>query len=298
MPSALLSTAVLALVAQTALALPGCDGNSHGKDPRPLIPRDCPKTAIGCTNSTSTGLPYSGCCVPDQGLLVFAQNWTMGYCQSGATCANETLNSLPKNEFTIHGLWPDYCDGTYNTSPLGCDPARAYHDVSERIAANTVEKGFVEKLKKVWKGADGSYEWMWSHEWTKHGTCMSTINPTCFSKEVQAANSSADVLTYFHTTYKLRERYEMGKILRKKNIVPSATKPYKFADFQAAIEADTGYPGTLQCVKVNGTAYLSEVWLFLNARPNLKFVSQIPVKLYNSCPNNTDIWFLPQPKKH
>jgi hypothetical protein len=93
----------------------------------------CPSSAIGCTNDTSTGLPYDDCCVSRNGLMVLAQNWSIGltYGLQPWTRAN-VVDSLSPTEFQMHGLWPDNCDGSFNRSTpdynidlWGCDVSRA-----------------------------------------------------------------------------------------------------------------------------------------------------------------------------
>jgi ribonuclease T2 len=36
----------------------------------------------------------------------------------------------PSNSWTIHGLWPDHCDGTYDSN---CDASRAYTNITAII---------------------------------------------------------------------------------------------------------------------------------------------------------------------
>ncbi|KAJ3011925.1 ribonuclease T2-like [Thoreauomyces humboldtii] len=262
----------------------------------PIIPfppvdgSTCPTSAVGCTLNPATNQSYASCCLPDQGLLVFSQNWTTGYCTNpNNTCADSILHALPKKEWTMHGLWPDYCNGTYNTSPLGCDPVRRDVNVLDTLAA-VAPKSWIDKLKSVWMGADGDYNWFWSHEWNKHGTCLSTLNPTCFKNP----SPQQDKIAFIDASLALRERFSLYDIFAKHDIVPSPTKNYTIAQFQAALVAETGFQGALQCQKVAGKAYLSELWMYLVARPGLKFDNHAPVLPYSSCPVNGTILYLPQ----
>ncbi|KAJ3142089.1 ribonuclease T2-like [Geranomyces variabilis] len=284
----------LALSALVAAVSAGClpEPGSHGVTFPPIPAHGCPSKALACTtpsgdNSTS----YDGCCVPNQGLFVYSQNWTMGYCQNpNNTCAETTLRALPKNQFTLHGLWADYCDGTYETSPLGCDPARR-DDNAKATVDKLAPKSLREEMEKVWLAADGDYNWFWSHEWNKHGTCVSTLNPKCFTKP----SPSQDVLAFFRASLNLRPRFNLYKIFASQGVVPSTTHAYNFTDFQAALKAETGFEGAFQCTKnANGTAFLSEVWTYLIARPGLKFDGHEPVKPFSSCKIGAPIYYLPQ----
>jgi hypothetical protein len=48
----------------------------------------------------------------------------------------------------------------------------------------------------------------WSHEWTKHGTCVSTLRPTCYGTSYKKYQ---DVVEYFEV--KLREMVKSKDIL-------------------------------------------------------------------------------------
>jgi len=36
-------------------------------------------------------------------------------------------------------------------------------------------------MNKYWKNNAGTDESFWEHEWNKHGTCISTLEPGCYN---------------------------------------------------------------------------------------------------------------------
>ncbi|KAJ3051327.1 ribonuclease T2-like [Rhizophlyctis rosea] len=254
----------------------------------------CPDIARGCTNTTAASAnPFPHCCIPDQGLVVFAQNWTMGYCANkNNTCAPSTIKSLPRDAWTLHGLWPDYCDGTYSTDNLGCIHEYGFEGTYEMV--KKFGGGLLERMKKVWMGADGDFEWMWTHEFNKHGTRMSTINPKCYGKSYKP---HLPVLDYFKTTLSLYPRYNLFQILKKSGVVPSKKKTYTLKQSQDAIILGIGYEASITCTKgSDGRSYLTEIWISTTARPNFKFDTQKPVpSAYVASCNAAAIVYEPQP---
>ncbi|CAM9405120.1 unnamed protein product, partial [Discosporangium mesarthrocarpum] len=72
-----------------------------------------------------------------------------------------------EDNLTIHGLWPDYGDGTY---PTTCTSEPYSHE--EAVS----KVGGLEELEIYWPNiqvdeSDAKYDSFWQHEWTKHGTC-------------------------------------------------------------------------------------------------------------------------------
>ncbi|KAJ3149307.1 ribonuclease T2-like, partial [Irineochytrium annulatum] len=240
------------------------------------------------------------------GFLVYAQNWTAGLYQNASNrvfISDNVLKSLPRDEFTIHGLWPNNCDGSYNTSDLGCDTSRVYHNVSDILDAYA-PADLVVDLKKYWQGADGSYEWFWSHEWTKHGTCFSPLEPSCFGEKY---TPYLDVITFFEKALALRTRFNLFDILSKHGIIPSLTTSYTRDAFIDAIAAEVGSAaGGIQCVQNSTTTdpynayFVSEIWIYLLSNPDLEFqpvASNFGAKAnFQSCPNATiPVWYVPNP---
>ncbi|KAJ3557068.1 hypothetical protein NPX13_g10005 [Xylaria arbuscula] len=81
----------------------------------------------------------------------------------------------PSDSWTIHGLWPDNCDGTYEQY---CDPAREYTNITAILKAQS--PCTLKSMQVYWKDYQGDDETFWEHEFGKHGTCMSTLEPSCY----------------------------------------------------------------------------------------------------------------------
>ncbi|KAJ3098983.1 ribonuclease T2-like [Phlyctochytrium planicorne] len=264
----------------------------------------CPAEAVACQNDTLTGKPYDGCCVGSDGLLVLSMNWTAGHIQNPAH-ANwwgdlTHVYEQPKDQWVGFGGVPPYhCDGTYSNDDKGCDQAnRVYYDVEQRLT-KVAPESLISEMRKYWLALNGDYEWFWSHEFTKHGTCFSVIDPACYGPGYK---KDQDVLDYFKVTMALREKYPLYKIFADASIVPSDSTPYKLDQFHAALKAATGHTSAMQCQKVaaNGVTkyYVAEIYIYMISRPGLTFdFIDYPVGSYQSCPANTDLWYLPLPSK-
>lgn len=95
----------------------------------------------------------------------------------------------PSDSWTLHGLWPDKCDGTYEAN---CDPSRAYKNISA-IIKSFGKTELLDYMGTYWKDYKGNDDSFWMHEWSKHGTCISTLEPTCYSEH----KPTEEVVDYF-----------------------------------------------------------------------------------------------------
>ncbi|GAA6033742.1 hypothetical protein JCM8097_004408 [Rhodosporidiobolus ruineniae] len=110
-----------------------------------------------CVNGKSVAevskIEIDGCCtnVPG-GLLLQTQFW------------DTAPATGPNNSWTIHGLWPDNCDGTYEQF---CDPDREYENIHE-ILGNHGRADLLSYMSEFWLDYQGNDESFQSHEWSKH----------------------------------------------------------------------------------------------------------------------------------
>lgn len=139
-----------------------------------------------CANILSCHLPsgpVDACCTESPGgLVLLTQFWD---------------NKGPANSWTIHGLWPDNCDGTFESN---CDSARNYPDPAQLLeAAGKTE--VLAYMRQSWKGLKTDEE-LWEHEWNKHGTCMSTLEPECYGEKYEEGTEAVE---YFEQTVALHK---------------------------------------------------------------------------------------------
>jgi len=69
----------------------------------------------------------------------------------------------PKTSWTVHGLWPDKCDGSFAQY---CDPSRAYPSIRS-ILQDKGETQLLETMSTYWKSNTDDDDSLWVHEWAK-----------------------------------------------------------------------------------------------------------------------------------
>lgn len=54
-------------------------------------------------------------------------------------------------------------------------------------------------MQQYWLDQGGDDESFWEHEWDKHGTCFSTLNPSCYS----GYQKNEELVDFFEQTVKI-----------------------------------------------------------------------------------------------
>ena len=90
---------------------------------------------------------------------------------------------------------PDNCDGSYASN---CDSSRDYTDITT-ILENAGKSSLLSYMNEYWISNDESNEDFWEHEWSKHGTCINTLDPSCYTN-YQPGDEIPD---FFQTTVDL-----------------------------------------------------------------------------------------------
>lgn len=185
----------------------------------------------------------------------------------------------PTDSWTIHGLWPDNCDGSY---PKHCDSSRSHNNIRE-ILDNGVAKSngssVLEVMNKYWKDYQGDDDHFWAHEWNKHGTCVSTLKPSCYEDYTKGE----DVVDYFTRAVSLFEKLPTYEWLAEANITPDDDGLYSYEAIKSTLAKRHGEEVTVRC---RGNV-IDEVWYHFNVKGSLQdgeFVAAEPDGVKGKCP--------------
>lgn len=163
-----------------------------------------------------------------------ALQWPGTQCQNVRRCCSSNgccRGSNAPTEFTIHGLWPDYNDGTW---PSCCKKSK----FDEKEIST-----LLDALEKYWPSyrcgststcysGEGIF---WAHEWEKHGTCSFPV--------------VRDEYSYFLTTLNLYFKYNVTRVLNEAGYLPSNTEKYPLGGIVSAIQNAFHATPKLDCSK-------------------------------------------------
>ncbi|RAO64456.1 uncharacterized protein BHQ10_000468 [Talaromyces amestolkiae] len=164
----------------------------------------------------------------------------------------------PEDSWTIHGLWPDHCDGGFDEY---CDSHRRYSNIS-LILVDGGRSDLLDYMSEYWKDFRGDDANLWEHEWNKHGTCISTLETKCYSDYVP----QEEVVDYFDKAVNLFKALPSHETLAEAGIVPSYDVTYKKADIEKALNDAHGARVTIRC---HGGAF-NEIWYHYNVAGRLQ----------------------------
>lgn len=135
-------------------------------------------------------------------------------------------------------------------------------------------------MTMYWKDYKGDDENLWKHEWSKHGTCVSTLEPSCYSSSYR---DKEEVVDYFRAAVDLYHQRPTYEWLLEAGIEPSTTKTYTRDQIQSVLTAKHGRPVTLGCK----SGKLDEVWYHFEVRGSVQtgeFVAADPDGGKSTCP--------------
>nr|BAJ06629.1 ribonuclease T2 [Flammulina velutipes]BAJ06630.1 ribonuclease T2 [Flammulina velutipes] len=249
---------------------------------------------FSCENTT---VIENTCCSPTPGGLVLQTQFWSTY-----TGLEKKGQKLPSESWTIHGLWPDNCDGSYEQY---CDIARQYDpDPSPATlpdgtkvpkytgpSVDTFVKKFgrddqLEFMNTYWINQNAPNKDLWAHEFSKHATCTSTFDLDCYSNYTE----HAEVVDYFDATIRAFVQYPTYKMLASVGIVPSNTTSYSLNQIQTALSGQTGGIPFLGC---RNATVLTEVWYFSHVYGTEQFgtYKTVDSTTKSSCSSTEPIWY-------
>jgi ribonuclease T2 len=221
---------------------------------------------LSCSSQANPAT-VDACCVETfGGLVVQTQYWNT---YTGLEAEGQLL---PPDSWSIHGLWPDFCNGSYTQY---CDLNRQYDPSPSPNTTNGLANGtvvppyngsnigtFLEPfgrydllayMNKYWINQGAPNYDFWGHEFSKHATCYSTFDVPCYGPEYR---KHEDVVDFFETVIKYYMKRPTFTWLKKHNIVPSNSTSYTLSDLEGALLKEYGGVPYLGCTgpKFNETA--------------------------------------------
>eukprot|EP01024_Parvocaulis_polyphysoides_P046876 TRINITY_DN44394_c0_g1_i1.p1 TRINITY_DN44394_c0_g1~~TRINITY_DN44394_c0_g1_i1.p1 ORF type:complete len:227 (-),score=15.72 TRINITY_DN44394_c0_g1_i1:877-1557(-) len=163
----------------------------------------------------------------------------------GNDCSNDACVNVHVNDFTIHGLWPNYADGKW---PQWC-----------HVGTNGFQEHYIDdllgELEKWWPSyvnSPNADEKFWAHEWNKHGTCA--LPEFHYSER-----------DFFTTILNLHHEYNISNALEYNNIYPSEDIRFSTDVFEQSLNSYFGKRMYVSCWRGG----LSEVWMCFDLNLNL-----------------------------
>ncbi|KAI0597876.1 ribonuclease T2 family protein [Biscogniauxia sp. FL1348] len=259
---------------------------------------------LSCSQGAQPGLVDTCCTETYGGLVLQTQFWNT---YTGLESEGQVL---PKDSWTIHGLWPDFCNGSYTQY---CDLSRQYDpEPSPNTTTGTPSGTPVEPWKgasidefvkpfakwdllaymnKFWTGQSQRSAVLWAHEFSKHATCFSSFDVECYGPGYNAT-PHADVVDFFATVVDYYRDLPTWSWLAARGVVPSNATAYALSDVQKALRRTAAF-GRLPYVGCSGPRYneteagrgsadagytvLSEVWYYYHVFGRVQRGRGLPV---------------------
>lgn len=291
-----------------------------------------PFLPYSCENITQVSDSQS-CCFEKDGLMLLAQFWDydldlVSVAINGTDASKQAVNTtiyqqgagyfgigdwlksawdqfrtdpsstMPiEKSFTIHGLWSDKCDGSYEQY---CQPDLEIADsvnLTDLIGNKFNKPELLTLMQKYWINtassnvAGDSNPQLWEHEYNKHATCMNTMNPSCLVGNYR--QFEAAVLFYQKVT-EIWEQLNTYEFLSKFGILPTVSNSYKLTDIQQALSRNHGDKQVY--VGCTSDGVLNEIYYYYVLKGSVLAGDYKQVDLMGPASNcREDVWYLPKP---
>ena len=213
----------------------------------------CPlDSPLSCSGSSQSTCCYEG----SDGIFMLTQFWDYDPATG------------PADLFTLHGLWVDKCSGGYNQY---CNPSWEISDPSS-VLQKTGNDALLQEMNQVWKNLNGNDEELWLHEFNKHGTCMATVNPSCYTDATTPQYQYA--ADFYSTALRLFSDLNTYQFLNQSGFAPSETATYNVADFENALSSHVD--GTTVGVVCDRHNVLNEIYYYYKLKGSVASGQFVP----------------------
>ncbi|KAK7362331.1 hypothetical protein VNO77_04441 [Canavalia gladiata] len=215
------------------------------------------------------------CISQDFDFFFFVQQWPGSLCDTKKSCCFP-LTGKPASNFTIHGLWPNFNNGSY---PSNCNIAQnpfnqsKITDLIPRAQTKWPSLSCSGGKKTENNNTSSDNTRFWKHEWDKHGTCSDSI---------------LDQHAYFEVSLNLKDRIDLLQILQNNGIKPDGSF-YSVANITQAIKQAIGYGAGITCnTDPSGNRQLNEIALCVDKSASNFIECPILPKGTQSCIENVE----------
>ncbi|CAN6602711.1 ribonuclease T2-like [Trichomonascus vanleenenianus] len=184
----------------------------------------------------------------------------------------------PDDLFTLHGLWCDRCIGGYNQF---CNKAWEITNVEE-VLTSTNRSDLLTEMGEVWKNLGGNDVELWLHEFNKHGTCMYTLNPSCYGEGASKYQYASDFYDAAVTLFRELPTYEW---LKEAGIEPSTDKRWTVKQFQDVLSAKFGKSVGILCDRHNA---INQIFYYYNLKGSVASGDFVPREALSGSSNCKD----------
>ncbi|XP_020979577.1 ribonuclease 1 [Arachis ipaensis] len=188
--------------------------------------------------------------------------WPGSYCDTQQSCCYPT-SGKPDADFGIHGLWPNYNDGSY---PSNCDSSNPFQQSQVSNLISTMQKEWPTLACPSGNGIQ-----FWSHEWDKHGTCSESL---------------LNQHDYFEAALNLKQKANLLQALTSAGINPDGGF-YSLSSIKNAISDSIGFTPFIECNSdSSGNSQLYQVYLCVDT--NASSFIDCPVFPHGKCASNIE----------
>ncbi|KAI5965576.1 RBT7 [Candida pseudojiufengensis] len=273
--------------------------------------KDCSAFIANTPNSWSchnTSVITDECCFENYGILLQSQFWdynttlldiavngtTQEVLEAELRAQIGSLDDDLKKTFTIHGLWNDLCNGSYNQY---CQPSlevnNTIDNLTHLIGDQFKETQLLKIMKKYWINTlksnvdDQASASLWEHEYNKHGTCMNTLNPPCFNGNYTKFENTVN---FYKKTVEVWSQLDTYEFLAAAGIYPTTTRQYKLADIEKALAEAHGGSVFVGCLD----GAIDEIWYYYNLQGNVLTGTYRPIDQTGKSTCKDKVWYIPK----
>lgn len=175
-------------------------------------------------------------------IFIFTQHWPITTCIDWESKDKKNgCTAIAVPTFTVHGLWPTQF---HKIAPVFCNAS--WHFNREAV------KPIMDNLTQYWPDYEirNEPDSLWSHEWSKHGTCAAIL-PTLDSE-----------LKYFQAGVELAMQNPIGVWLEQRNIMPGGA--YSKQEVWDTVLDNARTRPHVDCEHLDGQQYIKEIKLCFN----------------------------------